>query len=1694
MSVSGSFFEQKWGRASSFLPVHRLIERNCELYPDREAVRYNDEALSYNLFNRYSDILACHLRTLDVGPGSRVGLISSPDLFLPVAIFGILKTGAAYVPILPSFPQKRIDYLLEDAGIDILITEEGNAPSGVKSISLRRLLAAPVTCKANTPSCESAGDAAAYILYTSGSTGNPKGVVVEQHSLYYYLHWHCLEFKEDLHDADLPLSSSMCFAAGVTQFYTPLLLGRTLHIFDEETIRQPKAFFEWYKRHPGYGIYCVPTLWEELVFYAERQKACGQPIVGPKCVLLSGETLKSSLADRTFTVFAGIFIWNLFGPTEATANITFSRVLPGKTISLGNPLPGTTVYLFDENLEPVLRGEEGELCVSGPGLARGYLNQPELTNEKFIIHPFLGKNVERMYRTGDLAGYNRAGDLILTGRKDTQIKLHGYRIEAKEIELQLERHEHIRKALVAQVETDFFNTELAAWIRFEKDSYLSTTALRRYLSEYLPPYMIPNRFVVMESFDKLPNGKIDWKKLPAPGNTRPDLEQAFSAPGNALERKIAQILKFALRFEEIGMDDNLFDLGLNSLKIISVRRELERSFGVTLAYRELLMCGTCRLLADKVAFAATIDVDRRTTGTVSIPEALSKTPCSLTPSQKSLWFIMETAPEATAYNLLFSIRFMGALEMERLRWSMEQLIRRHESFRIQCVVGNGEPAMLANDQAAPVIEMEDLRNIEASLRPGVAQQKAEELCRNIRFRPEAYPLFVCRLFKIDDNCHTLYVVIHHLIFDGISIKVFYDDLVTFYNGYGNTTFVAPDPVPGFRSYALLKTSGRSAQGLNSSIHTEGQKFWTEQLRDAPLFLDFPTDFPRPEVRRYKGAYKSFRIGGSNLVQLTSFNKQHCCTSYITLLSVLKVILYKYTHQEDILVGCPVVNREESGTNEMIGYFSNTIVLRSSITGQDSFHTVLGRVKATCMAALEYQSFPFENLLDMLRPSGNLGFTPVFQVMCAYHGLLPRGKVTAGLFAEAAEYPGGGSKFDICLDIYEKEDGLDLCLTYDIDLYSATTMEQLIDRYCHLLGTILNEPDKPIHQYLLEPEDKTAARLATWNASSAEPFVPLDIFALFHLQAIETPSSLALQYKDESLTYAGLGSRADLMAAYFASKGISKGAWVGVLMNNGPDLVTTLIALLKLGAAYVPLDPHYPREHLTHIVLDSGVRWIVTQPEWKDIMTGLPVEFILAKDAGKPGTSPEAIVEVGLDDIAYVMYTSGSTGKPKGVMVPQRGVSNYLQWMKRRFTAEADTKILNKTSINFDLSVWEIFLPLISGSVLVLADQEQSGDPEELAKLIRRYKVTDVQFVPPLLRTFVASTALSSCPSIRRIFSAGEALSKKLCEDILVNPGIGLHNLYGPTEASICVCHWPCANSDSLNLIPIGKPIDNAFLVILDDNMKPVPPGIAGEIHIGGIPLAVGYHQMPELTAAKFVSNPVPTIGCERLLKTGDWGRYGADGSIDYLGRRDRQTKIRGHRVELGEIEHKLAEHPDVTQAAVSVQEYKEDTQIIAYVVSREKQVLGDTDLRAYLRGKLPKHMIPFGFVQLSSIPLLPNNKVNYKVLPPFERRLVSGAQQHWTDDGRALCGIWEEVLGKGGFTLDDNFFDVGGHSLLVPRLASLISRLMNRPVTNIDVFQFPTIRAQVARFLGADPGNDIRAGVRMRNQQRKAFFNEHKLR
>jgi amino acid adenylation domain-containing protein len=1493
--------------------IHDFFEQQAERTPDAVAVISGDERLSYRDLNSRANQIARFLRHRGVQPEVLVGICTERNADMLAGILGILKAGGAYVPLDAAYPESRLAAILQDSGAPIVLTQKSLAAalphysgevlcldSGWPEISRESHQTLERSVKP-----ENLG----YVLFTSGSTGRPKGVALEHRSAATFLHWaRSLFTPEEL--SGVLFSTSMCFDLSVFEMFVPLSVGGKV-IIAENALHLPALP----AKDEVTLINTVPSAMTELV----RLNAVPDSV---EVVSLAGEALPPSLVGQIYSTARVKKLYNLYGPTEDTTYSTYTLVREGSAVTIGKPLANSQAYVLDKHRNPVPGGVPGELYLAGEGLARGYFGRPDLTAERFVSNPFAAEKDVRMYRTGDLCRWLENGEIEYLGRIDNQVKLRGFRIELGEIESVLARHSQVRQCVVMAREDQPGLKRLVAYIA--SDSAPQPEDLRDHVKRSLPEFMLPSAFVIMASLPLTPNGKIDRRALPAPEIQK---GETYVAPRTHWEQQLSSIWSDVLHLDQISVEDNFFDLGGHSLLATRVVSRLRQVARVELPLRTLFESPTIAALASRIEELHP-DASEQLPPIAAVERDL---PLPLSFAQQRLWFLDQLEPNNPLYNVPLGIRLDGSLHHDALEHALNQIVRRHEVLRTIFPVVDGQPVQSIKSELLIQLPTVDLSNLPENERePAIGKLATEGAQRT--FNLATGPLFRANLLRLGPQEHVLLLNMHHIVSDGWSMWQFIRELATFYEAFLEGTAPSLSELPiQYADYAVWQR-----QWMQSHVLEKQLSYWQKQVDGAPATLELPTDRTRPPEQSYRGRTKTAVFPRSLVDELNRLGRQQGATLFMTLLAAYQTLLFRYTGQEDVVVGSPIANRNRAEIEELVGFFVNSLVMRTDLSGNPSFRDLLTRVRTVALGAYAHQDLPFEKLVEAIQPERDLSHTPLFQVWFALQNAPRTTFSLPGLKLKSMDVHNGTSKFDLGLFVVEKPEGLSCMVEYSTDLFDDATIERFLGHLQVLLGSIVANPDCRIADLPLLTLPERQQILTEWNSTGREFPRERSLHQFIEEQVERTPDATALVFESQRLTYRELNARANQLAHRLRKMGVGPEVLVGICAERSVEMVVGLLGILKAGGAYVPIDPSYPKERLAVMLEDAAPPVLLTLERLLEFLPDHKIPTIcLDRDwqtiADEPATNLP-ILTTGKDQ-AYAIYTSGSTGKPKGVPNVHEGIVNRLLWMQDSYPLDGNDRVLQKTPYSFDVSVWEFFWPLMTGACLVVARPEGHKDPNYLMSLIREQQITTLHFVPSMLRIFLESEGAGHCTSLRRVFCSGEALPFELQERFFQVLGAELYNLYGPTEAAVDVTYWHCTPNGTRSIVPIGRPIWNTQIYILDRSLLPVPVGVAGELHIGGIGLARGYLKRPELTAEKFIPDPFSPEPGARLYKTGDLARFLPDGNVEYLGRIDHQVKIRGFRIELGEIESTLDNHPGVRQSVVMAREDEPgDKRLVAYLV------------------------------------------------------------------------------------------------------------------------------------------------------------------
>ncbi|MFD7716353.1 amino acid adenylation domain-containing protein [Streptomyces sp. NPDC059814] len=1638
-----------WNGADTDAPdavtVHRLFEDRAAERPDSPAVTCGSDHLTYRELDERAEWIAARLRERGAGPGTLVAICLDRGTDMVSALLGILKSGAAYVPLDPTYPTERLAYMVEDSGAPLIVTRSSHTerlPAATPLLLLEDSWPSDAPASPGGGSAAEAGpDDLAYVIYTSGSTGRPKGVQITHGALR-------ARMRETRRQLDLTCEdrvlqfASISFDSSVGQLFAPLVSGASLVLRDEAW--DPGMLGQALRTNEVTVAWLTPSAFGALAAQLDGPESLGPEL---RLVRLGGEALPREQVRQWFR-HTSVPLVNGYGPTEAAQEAATARITgPGDHVPIGRPVANAKVFVVDRHGRPVPVGVPGEMWISCPGLARGYLGRPELTAEKFTVVTVDG-TPRRVYRTGDLAKWHPDGHLEFTGRGDGQVKLRGYRIEPGEIEAALLTHPSVTLATVLLREDVPGDPRLVAYV--VADPPVEAGTLRAHLQRDLPDYMIPAAFVPLDRIPLTPNGKTDRRALPAPASDRSELGAAYTAPRTETERTVAGVWAQVLGIDTVGVDDDFFALGGHSLLATQVVSRLRRRLGVDIPVRTLFSAPTPALLAAAVADLDDVGISR----IPAVPRDGNPLPLSF--AQQRLWFLDQLEPGRAEYLLPFAFRVHGLIDVDALDTAFTALVSRHEILRTRFGTDDaGSPVQSISPEEPVAVLVRDLRAV-ADVQDrddACAAVLAEDALRPVDLT--VGPVLRVVLVRLADEEAVLAVTVHHIAFDGWSVGVLVRELSAL---YATALEKGPGPAPlpvQYADYALWQRGWLTGEPLERQLD-----YWRTRLAGLEP-LELSTDQARPAERTGKGEVVRFSVPADVAARAKAVAAEGGASLFMTLLSVFQLLLARHSGQRDVAVGTPIAGRNRAETEDLIGFFVNTLVLRTDLSGDPAFTELLARVKDAALGAYDHQDLPFERLVEELAPDRDLSRNPLFQTLFALQNT-PGADAWSlpGLTAEPIESPVRDAKFDLSMYLAEADDGtLDGAIVYAGDLFTEATARRLVDHFGNLLDAATARPGAALSELEMLGPDERHRIVTEWNATSAPVPAAATLHQLFEERAALAPDAVAVVCGTDELTYRELDERANQLAHRLrAEPGIGPDVPVGVCLERSPALVWTLLGILKAGAAYVPLDPEHPAERLAYLVEDSGAPLVVTDTAHAGLLTeGLR---LLAVDRAAdlpdtlPVTAPEPVAGPG--DLSYLIYTSGSTGRPKGVRIEHRGVVNYLAGMQHAFPIAPGEGFLQATPLSFDVSAYEIFWPLWQGAKVVLVPGSDRLDMAEVSRLMRIHRVVGLHFVPSLLDLFVSEVRPEDCVGLRYAFASGEPLQPALVARFLDRFPGDLVNLYGATEVSVDTTYWRASRTDPHGPVLAGRPMANQTVYVLDPDRRPVPAGVLGEVYLGGDSVGRGYHERPELTAERFVPDPF-TGG--RMYRTGDVGRFTPDGGLDLLGRIDRQVKLRGVRVELAEIEAVLLNHDAVGVCAVTVREDAPgDKRLVAYYVPGPGSTADTGALRGWAAERLPRAMMPSAFMELPELPLNRNGKVDHAALPaPDDVDITAGFVAPRDDIEAEIAEIMAGVLGLEKVGIHDRFFDIGGHSLLAIQLVNRIEAATGVRIGLRRLFQAPTV-------------------------------------
>jgi amino acid adenylation domain-containing protein len=1669
--------------------MHELFEMQVERTPEDVAVVFHESRVTYRELNRRANQLAHYLRRFGVGPEVQVGILLDRSVEMIVALLGVLKAGGAYVPLDPEYPAERLAFMIEDAEAVVLITREALRPriAGAAVNQVIVLEEEESWSGEKTENLETgvSADNLAYVIYTSGSTGRPKGVGIAHQNAATLIHWAREIFSAEELQGMLA-STSICFDLSVFELFVPLSWGGKVILVEHVlALRNLAGKSEVRLINTG------PSLIGELV----RMQGIPAEV---RVVNLAGEALPRPLVDQLYEQETIERVVNLYGPSEDTTYSTFATMKRGDhgRVVIGRPIANTRAFVVDANglLAPV--GMIGELLLGGEGLARGYLKRADLTAEKFVPDAFSGVRGGRLYRTGDLTRYLADGNIEYLGRIDHQVKIHGVRIELGEIETYLSQHRAIDECVVLLKDCGAAGKRLTAYVVPEwKDVQQLTKELQKYLREKLPEYMVPTAFVSLKAMPLTPNGKVDRKALPAP--VLLEQKAVYIAPSTPVEKKLVGIWSEVLAQNHFGVRDDFFHLGGDSMLATMVITRIRQSLKVELPQRIFFEDPTVAALAKYVddfnqareeaarnassnapakdlnelstseRAALVMRLKKKSTDStpeLTIPRRKDSGPVPLSFAQQRLWFVEQLGD--SNYIVPATSRLTGRLDVAALEQSLNEIVRRHEALRTTFTVIDGQPMQVIAPRLPLTLPVHDLSGLPADECAVETRRLREEALRP--FNLERGPLFRAGLLRLGEDEHLLSLTMHHIVSDGWSLGVLIRELATLYENFvGEKTSSLPELSIQYADFAVWQRQWLSGDVLDRQL-----RYWKEQLGDDPPVLQLPTDRPRPAVPTYKGFFVTCVIGRKLTEALKDLSRREGVSLYMTLLAAFKTLLARYANQDEVIVGTPIANRNWIDIENLIGFFVNTLVLKTDLSGNPPFNELLKRIKDVMLGAFAHQDVPFEKLVEELQPDRDLSRPPLFQVMFSLQNSpmppLELSQVTMELLQDESTT----AAFDLTLDMNERAQGMECLLEYSTEIFDQSTAQRILTHFTNLLESIVTNPQQRLLELPLMTEVERQQMLVEWNNTERNHGHELCIHQLFEQQAERTPEAIALIFGDERITYAELNQRANQLGHYLKGLGVGPETRAGILLERSVEMAIALLGVLKAGGAYVAFDPAYPAERLRYMLDDSGVSMLLTT---QNVMSGQPGlsarPIFLDVESSTIGQYESQNVQSGVtaSNLVYLVYTSGSTGRPKGILIEHRSLVNEAYAFSNNHRLTERDRLLQFASLSFDVAAEEFFAPWLSGGCVVMRPDQTVSSYDDFEAMLRRENITIVNLPASFWLEWLTSLTDRGGKTpepLRRVIVGNEkTLEETLAKwQRLVGDKVEWCNAYGPSETTVTASNYepPEAGGarEEKSTVPIGRPVMNVQMYVLDSAQQIVPTGVTGELYIGGAGVGRGYHKQPAQTAERFIPHPYSRKGGERLYQTGDAARYRPDGNIEFLGRVDEQIKIRGFRIEVGEIEAVLAQHASVLESVVMARDDGRGShRLVAYVVGSNGELRVD-ELRNYLKQRLLEYMVPSSFVVMEALPHTPNGKVDRRALPDADGAAAEANEVYLAPRSsmeRIIANVWQDVLKVEKVGVNDNFFGLGGHSLLLVHAQSRLSEVLRAKVSMVDMFKYPTI-------------------------------------
>ncbi|HBT88792.1 non-ribosomal peptide synthetase [Desulfobacter sp.] len=1612
--------------------LHQLFEQRAAKTPDAIAVHYLDKTLTYDQFNKKANKLAWHLKDMGIGKGDLVGFCLDRSLDMVVVLMAVLKSGAGYVPLDPNYPFDRLEMMLKSSGAKLLIIEDkylselGGIAS--KQLCIDKASHLWVDQAEENLDLDLSCEEIAYVLYSSGSTGVPKGIVIP-HKV--PVNRMFIEYDPFEPDETLCAKTSICFVDSVWELWSAWANGLPVTLIPENHIKDPASLVDTLAASNSTRIVLVPSLLRSMM---DTHPDLAQRLPRLKHWICSGEALPGDLSKRFVKMMPDAQLTNLYGATEIwdVTRCDTRDNLPYDPMPIGKIMGNMQGYVLDDMMRPVPIGVIGELHFAGVHVAHGYWKRPGLTARQFVPNPFSTTPGQRLYKTGDLGRWLPDGNFEYLGRRDQQIQLRGFRIELGDIESVIRLHPLIKQAAVV-VSSD---QRLVAYVVAKDQNLPGAAELRKHVRLKLPEHMTPAFYLPLEDIPLTPNGKTDRKRLPKPKTSEMkaliEKESVSREPNTKTEKTIAAIWANYLGLDTVGAESDFFQLGGESLMAVRIITQVGKLMHMIIPLSVLMKTRTVAEMSAWVDNALENGSARphETLGAISKVDHGKKAP--LSHAQQQMWMLDQLNPGSLSYTVPNIMQFRIQVDPGVMEKTLTLIIERHEILRTTFSAIDADPFQVIHEPEPLSLVFDDLSVIPEAVRQKAVEKRIRTQLRQL-WDLENGPLFRHRLIKLTESHFILVMSLHHIVTDGRSMGILSNEIKVLYNALINDRTSPLKPLEiQYADYAIWQKDWLKGDTLAPQI-----QYWQSKLEDTQV-LELPLDHPRPRVHQYRGGQVSITLDSGIVTGLRKLAQEEGATMFMALLAGFQLLLMRYTGQDDICVGTPSAGRSHPQLESLIGYFINTLVIRTKITGNPSFRELVQQVRTNCMEAYDNQDLPFEKLVDLVGVQRDLSINPLFQVLFVHQKLdqTDPGEVAKRQAAPEQET----SNFDLVLNVQESFDKVVCKFIYNSDLFDPQSIETMGGRLSLLMGQCVDQPDYTVSRTsLLSVQERRQIlnSYATYKEFALESRCAHEVIAQ---NALKYPDKPAVIFEGNAITYMAMERRANQVAHYLRTLGAGPENVVGWCVNKSHDIVFGLLGIMKSGAAFLPMDPAQPKERMSYMIKDAGVKFIVTQ---KSLAQTIPADLCQLVfldhdmenlDNYDPLTPPTVLINP--RNLAYVIYTSGSTGMPKGVMVAHSNLANLISAQIPEFRVSARSRVLQTLSLSFDAALGEIFRALMAGASLYLARHDDLMPGPELVSLLKEKQITSVAF---------AAAALAAMPKaskelieLENLTVGGDTISPELVAHWSQNRRF--MNGYGPTETTIGATL--AANWNPENKPPLGNPLPNVRVYILDRWMQPVPVGISGELYIGGVGVTRGYLNKPQQTALSFVPDPFSSIPGARLYRTGDMARWLPDGVIDFLGRMDHQVKIRGFRIELSEIEAILNRHPKVEQAIVVVYETNGVKRLAGYVTLADKDDMDSAKLRLFLKASLPDYMLPAFLMILDAFPLTVNGKIDRNGLPAPVTDNLDTLKEYVSpgnDLEKLISGIWGEVLGLEKVGIRTNYFELGGDSIMSIRVVARLT-------------------------------------------------------